>query len=71
MPGQVNSKVSVHSFDIKSHQTRRIELPLDADGYIPRIKATSDPTKIAIFTLNRHQDVLRIYMANPLSTVCR
>ena len=71
VPGQVNSKVSVYSFDIKSHQTRRIELPLDADGYIPRIKATSDPTKIAIFTLNRHQDVLRIYMANPLSTVCQ
>ena len=71
VPGQVNSKVSVHSFDIKSHQTRKIELPLDADGYIPRIKATSDPTKIAIFTLNRHQDVLRIYMANPLSTVCQ
>ena len=71
VPGQVNSKVSVHSFDIKSHQTRRIELLLDADGYIPRIKATSDPTKIAIFTLNRHQDVLRIYMANPLSTVCQ
>ena len=71
VPGQVNSKVSVHSFDIKSHQTRRIELPLDADGYIPRIKATSDPTNIAIFTLNRHQDVLRIYMANPLSTVCQ
>ena len=71
VPGQVNSKVSVHSFDIKSHQKRRIELPLDADGYIPRIKATSDPTKIAIFSLNRHQDVLRIYMANPLSTVCQ
>ena len=71
VPGQVNSKVSVHSFDIKSHQMRRIELPLDADGYIPRIKATSDPTKIAIFTLNRHQDVLRVYMANPLSTVCQ
>lgn len=71
VPGQVNSKVSVHSYDIKSHQTRRIDLPLDADGYIPRIKATSDPTKIAIFTLNRHQDMLRIYMANPLSTVCQ
>ncbi len=71
VPGQVNSKVSVHSYDIKSHQTRCIDLPLDADGYIPRIKATSDPTKIAIFTLNRHQDVLRIYMANPLSTVCQ
>ncbi len=70
VPGQVNSKVSVLSYDIQSHQTRKIDLPLDADGYIPRIKATSDPTKIAIFTMNRHQDVLRIYMANPLSTVC-
>ena len=71
VPGQVNSKVSVLSYDIQSHQTRRIDLPLEADGYIPRIKATSDPTKIAIFTMNRHQDVLRIYMANPLSTVCQ
>lgn len=71
VPGQVNSKVSVLSYDIQSHQTRQIDLPLDADGYIPRIKATSDPAKIAIFTMNRHQDVLRIYMANPLSTVCQ
>ena len=71
VPGQVNSKVSVLSYDIQSHQTRKIDLPLDADGYIPRIKATIDPTKIAIFTMNRHQDVLRIYMANPLSTVCQ
>ncbi|MCH5310030.1 MAG: S9 family peptidase [Prevotella sp.] len=71
VPGQVNSKVSVLSYDIQSHQTRRMELLLDADGYIPRIKATSDPAKIAVFTLNRHQDCLRIYMANPLSTVCQ
>ena len=71
VPGEVNSKVSVHSFDIQSRQTRKIDVPLDADGYIPRIKATSDPTKIAVFTMNRHQDQLRIYMANPLSTVCK
>ena len=71
VPGQVNSKVSVWSYDIQSRQTRQINAPLDEDGYIPRIKATSDPTKIAIFTMNRHQDQLRIYMANPLSTVCQ
>jgi dipeptidyl-peptidase-4 len=71
VPGELNSKVSVHSFDIQSRQTRKIDVPLDTDGYIPRIKATSDPTKIAIFTMNRHQDQLRIYMANPLSTVCK
>jgi dipeptidyl-peptidase-4 len=71
VPGQVNSQVSVWSYDIQSRQTRKIDVPLDADGYIPRIKATSDPAKIAVFTMNRHQDQLRIYMANPLSTVCQ
>ena len=69
--GKPNAKVSVLSFDIKSHQTRTIDLPLDADGYIPRIKATSDPTKVAVFTLNRHQDDLKIYMVNPLSTLAK
>ena len=71
VPGEVNSQVSVWSYDIQSRQTRKIAVPLDADGYIPRIKATSDPSKIAVFTMNRHQDQLRIYMANPLSTVCQ
>ena len=71
VPGGKNSDVSVMSYDIKSHQTRKMDLPLDQDGYIPRIKATSDPTKVAVFTMNRHQDCLRIYMCNPLSTLCQ
>ena len=71
VPGEANSQVSVWSYDIQSRQTRKIDVPLEADGYIPRIKATSDATKIAVFTMNRHQDKLRIYMANPLSTICQ
>lgn len=69
--GEDNSRVSLLSYDIKSHQTRTVAVPLDADGYIPRIVATEDASKIAVFTLNRHQDCLRIYMANPLSTVAQ
>ena len=69
--GEDNSKVSVWSYDIKSHQTRKIDVPVDADGYIPRIAATEDPTKVAVFTLNRHQDHLSIYMVNPLSTLAK
>ena len=71
IPGKQNAKVKVLSYDIKSHQTRTIDLPLEADGYIPRIKMTNDPERIMIFTLNRHQDDLKIYMANPLSTVAK
>jgi dipeptidyl-peptidase-4 len=69
--GEDASRVQVMSYDIKSHQTRTIQLPLDADGYIPRIKATNDPTKVAVFTLNRHQDHLKMFMVNPLSTLAQ
>ncbi len=69
--GEVNSKVSVHTFDIKSKVTRKIDVPLDEDGYIPRIRFTHDPTKLAVMTLNRHQNRLDIYLADPRSTVCR
>ena len=69
--GEDNSKVTVWSYDIKSHQTRKMEVPLDADGYIPRIAATEDASKVAVFTLNRHQDHLSIYMVNPLSTLAK
>lgn len=69
--GEQNSRVGVMSYDIKSHQTRRMDLPLENDGYIPRIIATKDPSKVAVVTMNRHQDQLRIYMCNPLSTVCQ
>ena len=71
MAGEENSQVSVLSYDIKSHQTRILQVPLDEGGYIPRIFATSDPTKLAVVTLNRHQDRMDIYMANPRSTEAR
>lgn len=69
--GEQNSTVSVYSFDIKSRQTRKLQVPLKEDDYIPRIIMTSDPAKVAIYTMNRHQDELNIYMANPLSTLCK
>lgn len=69
--GETNSTVSVYSFEIKTRVVRQMKLPLPADGYIPRIKFTNDPNKLAIYTLNRHQDNLEIYMANPRSTECK
>ncbi|MBQ2435900.1 MAG: S9 family peptidase [Bacteroidaceae bacterium] len=71
LPGVDNSKVSVHTFDIKSMVTRKIDLQIDEEDYIPRIHFTSDPEKLAIVTLNRHQNRMDIYMANPRSTVCK
>ena len=69
--GEANSKVSVHTFDIKTKVTRTLKLPLEADAYIPRIRFTRDADKLAVFTLNRHQNRFDLYMADPRSTVCR
>ena len=48
-----------------------MDLPLDADGYIPRIKFTDDENALAIMTLNRHQNRFDLYFANPRSTLCK
>ena len=69
--GEANSKVSVHTFDIKTKVTRTLKLPLEDDGYIPRIRFTRDANKLAVLTLNRHQNRLDLYMADPRSTICR
>lgn len=69
--GQANAKVSVHSFDIKSRVTRKIEVPLEKEGYIPRIRFTEQENQLAIFTLNRHQNQLDLYMADARSTICK
>jgi dipeptidyl-peptidase-4 len=67
--GAENARCSVWSFDIASRQTRQLQVPLDADGYISRIFTTKEVQKILVLTLNRHQDCLRVYQTNPLSTV--
>lgn len=69
--GEPNSNVSVHTFDIRSKVTRKMNLPLDPDGYIPRIKFTKDPNKLAIVTMNRYQNRLDLYFADPRSTLCK
>lgn len=69
--GEDNSTVSAWSYDIKSHKINRLQVPLDADGYMTRIKPTNDPMRIVVYTMNRHQDDLCLYAVNPRSTVAQ
>lgn len=71
LAGMTNSTVTVHSFDIKSRVIRQIELPLEMDGYIPRIRFTKDENTLAIMTLNRTQNRFDLYFADPRSTICK
>ncbi len=69
--GEDNSIVTAWSYDIKSRRTQQLQVPLDADGYMPRILPTSDAASVLVYTMNRHQDELNIYSVNPRSTVAR
>ena len=66
-----NAIVSLWSFDIKAKRTQKMQLPLSADSYIPRLKATNDANQVIAFTMNRHQDELCLYSVNPRSTVAQ
>lgn len=65
--GAANSKLSVHSYDIKSRVTRKLNVNIPEEGYIPRIKFTKNPDVLAVLTLNRHQSILEIQAVNPRS----
>ena len=69
--GEANSRVSVLSYDIKSRVTRQLEVPLDSDGYIPRIQFTGQPDRLAVVTLNRRQNQCDIYYVNPRSGIAK
>lgn len=69
--GQDNSKVSAWRYDLASGSTMQYHLPLDADGYIPRIRTTADASKIILFTMNRHQNELKIYTADVKTGDCK
>lgn len=66
--GENNSKVSVCIYDDFNKTTRTIKLnETDQSYYIPRIKWTNNPEQLAVFQLNRNQNRLDMYFANPKS----
>lgn len=67
--GTDNSKVTAWSYDIKSHRIQKLQVPVNAGGYMPRIMPTPNADKILVYTMPRHQDVLNLYAVNPRSTV--
>ncbi len=69
--GENNSKVSCHVYNVDTKDIKKMNIPMDADGYIPRIDFTQNPEQLAVMTLNRQQNVFSMYYANPKSSVSR
>lgn len=62
--GEKNSKVSVYVYDVTDRTTLKMDTGEEEDIYIPRIRWTKDPKKLAIIRLNRHQNKMEVLLAN-------
>lgn len=63
--GEVNSTVTAWSYDVYTKKSQQLKVPMEADGYMPRIQYTKDASKLAVVTLNRLQNKLSLYFVNP------
>ncbi|MDR0543791.1 MAG: S9 family peptidase [Odoribacteraceae bacterium] len=62
--GEENSKVSVHVYNVEERVTIRVDVGEEEDVYLPRIRWTTDPKRLAVVRLNRLQNKLEILLAN-------
>ncbi len=69
--GEKNSTVSCHTYSVETKDIKKMNVPLDPDGYIPLIKYTSDADRLAVMTLNRQQNIFSMYYVNPGSGVAK
>lgn len=69
--GEVNSTVSVHSYDIDNRKLKKIEFEDKNMEYIPRIAYRPGSDQLIVTTLNREQTRMEIYSVNPKSTVVK
>ena len=58
--GEVNSKVSVHIYDLKEKEVVDAELPARLE-YLPRMKWTQDKNTLSVQSLNRWQNNLGLW----------
>ncbi len=65
--GEQNAHVNIYVYDLESANSRLMDTGEEKDQYIPRIGWTSNPEKLAIQVLNRHQNKLNILLGDALS----
>ncbi|MFH1161566.1 MAG: S9 family peptidase [bacterium] len=62
--GEDNSLIAVYIFDLSTGKSIPVELGIEQEIYIPRIKWTEDPEVLALYGLNRHQNKLDLMLAD-------
>lgn len=57
--GEQNASVEIKIYDLKNEQTTTVNLSVDYE-YLPAIKWTHNPNKLAVLSCNRHQNELKV-----------
>ena len=65
--GERNSKVSVWAYTLQSRSAKKMEISMDEQDYIPRIRFTRNSNQLAVMVLNRAQNIFKMYFLNPKS----
>ena len=69
--GAKNSTVGVYTYVLDDMVTKKMNVLLDEDGYIPRIKYIPATNQLVVMTLNRHQNLFKMFTVNPKSGVAK
>lgn len=62
--GEKNAIVSAWIYEVSKGKAVKIDIGDLTDMYIPRVKWISDANKLCIFKMNRHQNNLKLYIAD-------
>ncbi len=65
--GEDNSIVEIYLYDLSTGNATKVDIGEETDQYIPRIKWTNDPSKLAVQRLNRLQNHLEILLVDASS----
>lgn len=69
--GEVNSTVSLYVYNVADRAKKAVDVELPNDGYIPRISFTTKSDELAVITLNRRQNHIKLQYVNPRSLLPR
>lgn len=69
LPGYKNSEVGVYAYNLDNRTTKKMDLDLKSDDYVPSIEFGADGSRLMVTVLNREQNSLKLYNVNPASTV--
>ncbi len=65
--GEKNSEVKVMVYELRSKISMAVDIGVDKDIYIPRVKWTPDANSVVVMRLNRLQNKLDVLYANPFT----